>query len=600
LRTVLATLGLGFLGAALTGGASAAMTPLAAGLAGGVAGNLATDLFKHLDRKVCERFLDGWSGIDENHHVVAALRLAQIDALRALIAKFEGSLGKEDDRLGDQAGFGFAARVKSFLAEETKVAQARSFSAESNELEARKAVIARLPDTFDDALAARRNSGERGDASSAIAQVRSVVEIVVLDELRTRCGDTSNRIPQAFEGLFLGKEGTAGWFDLFVRDAADKLTHPNSEFAAIWNAEQISIVKQLLEAQGRSAEETRKILHSMSLDFKEHLDNINISISALSDSLREITDYSVRLDTILSHFGYSEGTKSQIRNLVSGNGNTVHEREQLIGSIVVAVAKDEIPEDELAGAISAGLDTIKDIKLNRKRLVPSISASKFVDDEFAKYADTMIENAVLERDYDLIAALAKRGADINTEDVAYGSLGFLLICECDVPEIGPTEKTLRALYRAGYDPNLTDMHGMNILFESVYMDYRSPLTELSLDAGANVNHRDKENATPLMLASRFLEARNARILLERGADPNLIDDEGNTALVCAIEVERWAGPADWLVDLEQGIIDYLVLLRDFGATVYVPHRGARNPVAVAKENNMERVVLFLNSWSEKN
>lgn len=271
LRTVLATLGLGFLGAALTSGVSAAAYPLAAGLASGVAGNIATDLFKHLDRKVCERFLDGWSGIDENHHVVAALRLAQIDALRALTAKFEDSLGKEDNRLGDQAGFGFAARVRSFLSEEAKVAQARSFSAGSADIEARKTVIALLPETFDDALAARRDSSERGEAGSAIVQVRSVTETAVLDELRARCGDSARRIPVAFEDLFLGKEGVPGWFDLFVRDAADKLTHPNSEFAAIWNAEQTALIKAYVEATSATSEASFQAIESLRSRFVESL-----------------------------------------------------------------------------------------------------------------------------------------------------------------------------------------------------------------------------------------------------------------------------------------------------------------------------------------
>jgi WD40 repeat protein len=275
----LATLGLGFLGAALTGGVGAAATPLAAGLAGGVAGNLATDLFKHIDRKVCERFLDGWSGIDENHHVVAALRLAQIDALRALIARFEGSLGKEDDRLGDQAGFAFAARVKSFLAEETKVAQARNFSSGGEDIEARKAVIALLPDTFDDALAARHDSSERGEAGSAIAQVRAIVETAVLDELHARCGDGAKRIPALFEDLFLGKEPAAGWFDLFVRDAADKLTHPNSEFAAIWNAEQTALIKAYVEA-----------LNIQSTDISIQIDKLRADFDTGTASISETLD----------------------------------------------------------------------------------------------------------------------------------------------------------------------------------------------------------------------------------------------------------------------------------------------------------------------
>lgn len=282
MRTVLATLGLGLLGAALTGGASAALTPLAAGLSGGVAGNLATDLFKRFDRNVCERFLDGWSGIDENHHIVAALRLAQIDALRALISRFKDSLGKDDDRASDAAGYAFSARVKSFLADETKVAQSRDFSKDETARDQRQDVIAMLPDTFDDALAARRDSSELGEAGSAIAKVRAVAETAVLDELRTRCGDSAKRIPEAFARLFLGTEGNPGWFDLFVRDAADKLTQSNSEFAAIWHAEQTALIKAYVVAQNTQTAEIALNVERLRTDFDSGLISLAADLEHLS------------------------------------------------------------------------------------------------------------------------------------------------------------------------------------------------------------------------------------------------------------------------------------------------------------------------------
>jgi hypothetical protein len=260
---VLAALGLGFLGAALTGGVGGAITPLAVGLTGGVAGNLATDLFKHFDKKVCERFLDGWSGIDENHHIVASLRLAQIDAMRSLVATFEKSLGQNDDRIGDQYRAQFIERVKQFLSAETELAQKRNFSRDDIDAELRQTVIASLPSSFDDALAAPRITKKDRQDRATMFQTRVVAEAAVLNELKSRCGTKDQSVPDDFELLFLGESETSGWFDLFVRDAAEKITQPNSQFEAIWTVEQISLIRALVEAGDRRVENISVVIFDL-------------------------------------------------------------------------------------------------------------------------------------------------------------------------------------------------------------------------------------------------------------------------------------------------------------------------------------------------
>jgi tetratricopeptide (TPR) repeat protein len=52
--------------------------------------------------------------------------------------------------------------------------------------------------------------------------------------------------------LFTGTNTTAGWFDLFLRDAADRIKttdgKDNGAFEKIWNAEQIALIKAITEA----------------------------------------------------------------------------------------------------------------------------------------------------------------------------------------------------------------------------------------------------------------------------------------------------------------------------------------------------------------
>jgi ankyrin repeat protein len=57
--------------------------------------------------------------------------------------------------------------------------------------------------------------------------------------------------------------------------------------------------------------------------------------------------------------------------------------------------------------------------------------------------------------------------------------------------------------------------------------------EAFIRAGINVNAKDKDGATPLMLASEKGDIEMTRVLLKNGADPNASDIDGYTALMFA-------------------------------------------------------------------
>jgi ankyrin repeat protein len=54
--------------------------------------------------------------------------------------------------------------------------------------------------------------------------------------------------------------------------------------------------------------------------------------------------------------------------------------------------------------------------------------------------------------------------------------------------------------------------------------------ERLLEAGANLNVRDKEGQTPLYKAAKFGYSKTVEKLLDSGANPNLEDKDGKTAL----------------------------------------------------------------------
>ena len=85
----------------------------------------------------------------------------------------------------------------------------------------------------------------------------------------------------------------------------------------------------------------------------------------------------------------------------------------------------------------------------------------------------------------------------------------------------------------GMDPDIKNEHGDTILGKIVghYTRFREEIVALLLYYGANVNLRvDERGMTALMYASQSGRDKIARLLLDRGADPNIQSNRGYTAL----------------------------------------------------------------------
>jgi hypothetical protein len=205
-RTILSFLGLGLAAVAATG-ATAALTGMAgpeaiaaAAALGGVAGNFTTELCKVLHRPVAERWLEGRSGIDENHHVASALPCRQRASSRAAQSARGGGRAVRCSvacRHRFRAGSG-SGSVQSCIETipgrrnedaETKTAERAGFRLDPDlgadesvrrDAALRDAVLKALPDVFDASLAARRDRGDDLAIRNSLAQLRTAVETAVL------------------------------------------------------------------------------------------------------------------------------------------------------------------------------------------------------------------------------------------------------------------------------------------------------------------------------------------------------------------------------------------------------------------------------------
>ncbi len=114
----------------------------------------------------------------------------------------------------------------------------------------------------------------------------------------------------------------------------------------------------------------------------------------------------------------------------------------------------------------------------------------------------------------------------------------------------PAREGLKTMFARGVSPNLCDWLGKTMLhFAAAEDDVEA--AEVMLEHGAAINAVEAEyRRTPLAEAAKNGHLRMARLLLERGADPN-------------VPRELWARPLTWAVDVPHD--EMAELLRYHGA-----------------------------------
>jgi RNA polymerase sigma factor (sigma-70 family) len=86
--------------------------------------------------------------------------------------------------------------------------------------------------------------------------------------------------------------------------------------------------------------------------------------------------------------------------------------------------------------------------------------------------------------------------------------------------------TVRKLVESGADVNSTDEHGMGPL-----LTFTPSVTEYLLSKGADPNRQKNESSAPVLVGVAYMNNLECvRLLLEAGADPNAVNECGETAL----------------------------------------------------------------------
>ncbi|KAL2100263.1 hypothetical protein ACEWY4_004657 [Coilia grayii] len=165
-------------------------------------------------------------------------------------------------------------------------------------------------------------------------------------------------------------------------------------------------------------------------------------------------------------------------------------------------------------------------------------------------------HAVSGRQVDTVKLLLKMGASINTQDACGRTslslatyLGWLEGCVC--------------LLRNGAKQNIPDKNGrLPLHAATAEIDFRLMAVLLQQSTLCEINHQDNEGMTALHWASFHNRPEHVQALLQKGADPTLVDKDFKTALhwavqsgsrfMCSLILDHHLGPSVINYDDENG------------------------------------------------
>ncbi len=224
----------GVAGTALTASAAspATVAAIAGSLMAGAAGNFFHQIADAEQERLIATVFHRNTGIDENHHILRALRLAHLAALEAVLKNYDTAWSTIRDKGQRTLSERFSKELHRFITEQTKDARTGGGVSDFE-----KTVLADLPDALDTALASR-GAHPPSLATNDLARIRGEIEMAVLQELLHETATTLTEVPPLFQTAFTAASPD-GWFDLFVRDGAARLKS-DAGFRSIWTAEKLA------------------------------------------------------------------------------------------------------------------------------------------------------------------------------------------------------------------------------------------------------------------------------------------------------------------------------------------------------------------------
>ena len=186
----------------------------------------------------------------------------------------------------------------------------------------------------------------------------------------------------------------------------------------------------------------------------------------------------------------------------------------------------------------------------------------------------------------IVSFLIQNGANINSQN-RYGTTALMYACcsqnrnECNI-------NAARILMNAGANIHTKDNEGKTSLMYAAY-SHDSECVDLLIKNKADIDLKDKNKRSALMYACMGsnwglysdINPDVLKLLINAGASINEIDEEGNTALLYAVDVYRHS--FDFCSDDDEiNIYGAIKLLIDNGANVNIKNKDGKSALSLSR------------------
>ncbi len=199
--------------------------------------------------------------------------------------------------------------------------------------------------------------------------------------------------------------------------------------------------------------------------------------------------------------------------------------------------------------------------------------------------------ATMQNKADMVRFLIQRGADTKTP-YRFGERILHVAVERDAVSVVPI------LLDAHVELDPRNQRGETPFFIAGKLGRKS--APILLQAGADVNARDNEKATPLIAAASICQLESIQMLLKADADINAADENGNTALTRAAGIPRTFVRSTKMD--EANVTAVVAELLGAGANVKarIKHQGENALLLAVKEGHADVTRLLIQARSDVN
>ena len=197
------------------------------------------------------------------------------------------------------------------------------------------------------------------------------------------------------------------------------------------------------------------------------------------------------------------------------------------------------------------------------------------------YGKSLLSKALELQDEEVISFLKSKGANewvISKEEALEFSKGFWN----DKGKLKSQEE-IKELLKKGANLEAKDKDGLTALMVAVYNGHLEVVKYLA-ECGADLEAKDEEGYTALMTASEYGQLEVVKYLVELGADLEAKDEDGQTALY-------------WAATL--GHLNVVKCLVELGADLEAKDKDGRTALDIAKNRKRDNCVEFLEEAQKK-